>query len=67
MPKLFIRDDLGNAWTFSERKSRVHLVYDKTPGGGYICTDWLSAIETLNDFGYITGKKIKAKAVENES
>lgn len=50
---MFIRDDLGFAWTLSG--GRVHLVED--PDGGYWVDSWEEAIATLNQMGYITGGK----------
>lgn len=52
MTELFVRDDLGEVWTFDGR--RVKMIGDDSEGGGYPCFDWEEAIEILND-GYISG------------
>ena len=64
---IYIRDDLGMAWSFDgERVYSILAELEMAEHGrdtsdgqarnnGYPCHDWEEALEILNEAGYITG------------
>jgi hypothetical protein len=71
---LYIRDDLGEAWTFDG--TRVYCVSAEEEAiregyvpedNGYPCASWGEAIEILNDEGYITAVPVANFAIETEA
>lgn len=56
MKTIYIRDDLGHAWTFDgQRVYNVLAEMERTPNNGYPCQSWGEAIALLNKLEYITG------------
>jgi hypothetical protein len=58
--RVYIKDDNGCAWYFTG--DRIRAVGDNTANGGYLCWDFESGIELLNQLGYIGGRSNTASS-----